>query len=197
MLGYSTALYDDTDNKWQFYRVNDLFATCYIKYSTNHYSYIQSLANHKEDNFLNKEKDEFNFQRSNVYSSPEILSGIHQNLIPLYSLVMIKDNSKVELLATNNRITHEYHMKTVSFPKLPILQSYKVITKSPMKLPSVIDSFTTPFSFKTISDKIKFQTILTELYEFLTIEELFNMTINKQNYAEVKQSTFIVVCSFC
>ena len=59
MLGYNTLLYDDIDNKWQFDRVNDLSATCFIKYSQNHYTYIQYLANHKEDNFLNKKKDEF------------------------------------------------------------------------------------------------------------------------------------------
>ena len=31
----------------------------------------------------------------------------------------------------------------------------------------------------------------------MTIEDLFNMKINKQNYLEVNQSTFIAVCSFC
>ena len=33
MLDYNTVLYDDIDNKWQFDRVNDLSATCFIKYS--------------------------------------------------------------------------------------------------------------------------------------------------------------------
>ena len=33
ILGYNTALYDDIDNIWQFYRINDLSATCYINYS--------------------------------------------------------------------------------------------------------------------------------------------------------------------
>ena len=62
---------------------------------------MQYLANHKEDNFLNKKKDEFIVQRSNIYSSPEILSRIHKNLIPLYSLVMSKNHSKVELVTTD------------------------------------------------------------------------------------------------
>ena len=44
ILGYSIALYDDIDNKWQFDCVNNLFATCHIKYSKNHYTYMQPLA---------------------------------------------------------------------------------------------------------------------------------------------------------
>ena len=51
MLDYNTALYDDIDDKWQFDRVNDLSVMCCIKYSKSHYTYMQPLANHKEDNF--------------------------------------------------------------------------------------------------------------------------------------------------
>ena len=100
MLGYNTALYDDIDNKWQFDRVNDLSTTCYIKYSKNHFTYMQPLENHKEDFFLNKEKYEFIVQRSNVYSSHEVLCGTHKHLIPLYSLVLSQNYSKNDLLAT-------------------------------------------------------------------------------------------------
>ena len=70
MLRYDTALYDDIDDKWNFDRVNNLSATCYIKYSKNHYTYTQSLENHKEDNCLNTEQDECIVSRSNMYSSP-------------------------------------------------------------------------------------------------------------------------------
>ena len=80
-------------------------ATCHIKYSKNHYTYMQPLTNHTEDDLLNNEKDECIVPRSSMYSSPEILGGIHKNLIPLYSLVMIKHNSKVKLLATNKKST--------------------------------------------------------------------------------------------
>ena len=48
MLGYNTALIDDIDNKRQFDCVNDLSATCYIKYSRKHYTYIQPLSNHEK-----------------------------------------------------------------------------------------------------------------------------------------------------
>ena len=61
---------------------------------------MQPLANHKEDDFLNREKDELIVQRSNVYSSHEVLCGIHKYLIPLYSLVLSQNYSKNDLLAT-------------------------------------------------------------------------------------------------
>ena len=67
---------------------------------------MQPLANYTEDNFLNDEKYKFIVSRSNVYSYLEILGGIHKNLIPLYSLVMSKHNSKVELLATRKKYTN-------------------------------------------------------------------------------------------
>ena len=56
MLDYNTALYDNINKKWQFNRVNDLSTTCYIKDSNNHYTYIQPVANHQEEYFLNKLK---------------------------------------------------------------------------------------------------------------------------------------------
>ena len=57
MLDYNTEFLDDIDNKWQFDRVNCLSATCYIKYSKNHYSYIQPVDNHNEKNFIYTDKD--------------------------------------------------------------------------------------------------------------------------------------------
>ena len=77
MLGYNTAFYDDVDNKWQFNRVNDLSATCYIKYSKNHYTYIQPLATHQEVDLFATKDDECLISRANVYSSPEFLVGIY------------------------------------------------------------------------------------------------------------------------
>ena len=76
-----------------------------------------------------------------------LLGGIHKDLIPLYSLVMSKNHSKVELVATDLK-KNEYQMKTVSYPNLPILQNNKIIMKFPMKFPSVIDGFATRFSLK-------------------------------------------------
>ena len=49
MLGCNTVFYDNVDSKWTFDRVNDLSATCYIKYSNKHYTYIQPLSSHIED----------------------------------------------------------------------------------------------------------------------------------------------------
>ena len=87
-------------------------------------------------------------------------------------------------------------MKTVSYQKLPILQNYKIIIECPMKFPSVIDGFATPFSLKQIPDKVKFQAIVSELYNVLTIDDLHTMTINKLNYLKDKQSLFLEICSF-
>ena len=72
---------------------------------------------------------------------------------------MSKHYSKVELLATkkSTRILDEDHFVS----QAPILQTYKI--------PSVIDGAASPFSLKPILDKIKFQAIVTELYNFLTI----------------------------
>ena len=66
-----------------------------------------------------------------------------------------------------------------------------------MKFPNVINGFAIPSSLKQIPDKIKFQAIVTELNNFLNIDDLEQMTTNEQNYLEVKQSTFLAVCSFC
>ena len=48
-----------------------------------------------------------------------------------------------------------------------------------MEFSSVIDGFVKPFSLINIPDKIKFQAIVTELYKFLTIDDLLTMKINK------------------
>ena len=186
MLGYNTAFFDDIDNKWQFDRVNDLSTTCYIKYSKNYYTYIQPLSTHQEKDFFETKEDKCIIPRANVYSSPESLGGIHKNIIPLYRLVMSKNHSIVELVATDKTRRNEYQMKTASYPNRPILHNYKHNNKCPMKFPNVINGFAIPFSLKQIPHKIKFQAIVTELYNFLNIDDLETMTINKKNYLEVK-----------
>ena len=103
MLGYNTALYDNKHNKWEFDRVNNLSATCYIKHNMNHFTYLQPLSSHQEEVFLVKKDDELLLPRVNVYPSPEVLVGIHQNIIPLYSLVMSKNHSLVELVGTEKK----------------------------------------------------------------------------------------------
>ena len=65
-----------------------------------------------------------------------------------------------------------------------------------MKFPSVIHGFATPFTLKQIPGKVKFQAIVTRLYNFQNIGDLETITINKQNYLEVKQSSFLVVSFF-
>ena len=79
-------------------------------------------------------------------------------------------------------------MKTLSYPNLPILQNYKPNNKSPMKFPTVAGGFKTPFSLKQITNELKFKAIVNGLFKFLEIKDLESMTMNKQNYLEVKQS---------
>ena len=50
-VSYNTTLYDDADKQWKWDRVNDSSETCYIKYSKNYYSYIQSTAHMNEQSF--------------------------------------------------------------------------------------------------------------------------------------------------
>ena len=51
-----------------------------------------------------------------------------------------------------------------------------------MKFPNRINGFAIPIFLKQIPDKLKFQAIVAELYNFLNIDDLEKMTINKQNY---------------
>ena len=141
-------------------------ATCYIKYSKNNYIYIQPLSSHQEKDVFETEEDECIIPRANMYSSPEILGGIHKNIIPLYSLVMSKNHSKVELVATDKTRKNEYQMKTVSYPNLPILHNYKQNNKCPMKYTNIIIDFAIPFSLKQIPDKINFKLSLRTFTTF-------------------------------
>ena len=109
ILGYNTALYDNKHNKWEFDRVNDLPATCYSKHDMNNFTYLQSLSSHQEEDFFEKKDDEVILPMANVYPSPDILVGIHQNIIPLYSFVTSKNNSSVELVGTDKKEKRIYN----------------------------------------------------------------------------------------
>ena len=80
----------------------------------------------KKMSFFETEEDECIIPRLNAYSPPNILDGIHKNIIPLYNLIMSKNNSKVELAATDTTTKNEYEMKTVSYPNIPFLHNYKL-----------------------------------------------------------------------
>ena len=64
-----------------------------------------------------------------------------------------------------------------------------------MKFPGGYNGFAVPFTLKVISDKIKFGAIVSELYNVLNIADLKTMKINKLNYLEVTQSSFLAACS--
>ena len=141
-------------------------ATCYIKYSKNHYTYIQPLSSHQEKDSFETKEEECIIPRANEYSSPEILGGIYKNIINLYSLVTSKNYSIVELVATGKTRKNKYHMKTASYPNLPILHNYKQNNKCPMKYTNIIIDFAIPFSLKQIPDKINFKLSLRTFTTF-------------------------------
>ena len=70
-----------------------------------------------------------------MYPVPDVLVGIYQNIIPLYSLIMSKQNSSVELVGTDKKRKKEYTIKTVSYPDLPILHFNKKSKKCSMEFP--------------------------------------------------------------
>ena len=52
--------------------------------------------------------DDLIILRANVYPVPDVLVGIYQNIIPLYSLIMSKHNSLVQLVGTDKKRKKEY-----------------------------------------------------------------------------------------
>ena len=108
---------------------------------------------------------------------------------------MAKNHSKVELVATDKKKINEYQMKTLSHPNLPILYNHKINNQTPMKFPMIAGGFKTAFCLKQIPNHLKFKAIVDGLYNYLEIKYLETMTRNKQNYLEIKQSSFIAVYS--
>ena len=72
-------------------------------------------------NCMHTNKDEIIIKMSNVYSSLEILGVIYKKYHLLYSLVMKKYQSQIELIATVKKRVNEFQIKTVMFPFLPML----------------------------------------------------------------------------
>ena len=135
MLGYNIAIYDDDDNEWQFDRVNDSSVTCYIKFSDKNFTYLQSVANTNDKDVDIVEADHIIIGESMVYSSPETLEGIYKNSFLLYSLIMSKRNSLIELVTTDKQRKSEFKIKTQQYLLLPILYLNSFISYSPMKFP--------------------------------------------------------------
>ena len=143
------------------------------------------------------EDDHFIIEESNVYSSPKILEGIYKNIIPLYSLIMSKCNSLIELVAKDDQRKFEFKIKTTQYPSLPILHANSFISYSPMKFQKLSSGYNTPFTKKRVSDDVKFSAIKTHIYSVLLIEELTSIKFNEKYNLEVKDSTFLAVCSNC
>ena len=190
MLGCNTAIYDEVDKKWQIDRVNDSSATCFVKFNDNHFTYLQPIVISKDkdvDKNLNNheildlvEDDHIIIEESNVYSSLEILEGIYKNIIPLYSLIMRKCNSLIELVAKNKERKSEFKIKTKQYPYLPILRANSFTSYSPMKFPQLSSGYNTSFTKNRVSDDVIFLAIKTHIYSVLSIEELRSMKFNEK-----------------
>ena len=77
----------------------------------NHYTYLQLLSSHQEKDFYADKDDELILPRANVYPVPDVLVGIHQHIIPLYSLIMCKNNYSVQLVGTDKKKKKEMYNK--------------------------------------------------------------------------------------
>ena len=93
---------------------------CYIKFSDNFFTYLQPVANNDKDVDI-VEANHIIIGESMIYSSPETLEVIYKNYIPLYSLIMSKRNSLIELVVTDKQRTSDLKIKTQQYSLLPIL----------------------------------------------------------------------------
>ena len=108
--------------------------------------------------------DHIIIEESNVYSSPEILEGIYKNIIPLYSLIMSKCNSLIELVAKDKERKSEFKIKTKQYPYLPILHANFFTSYSPMKFPKLSSGYNKSFPKKQVSEDVKCLEIKTHIY---------------------------------
>ena len=127
-----------------------------------------------------------------VYSSSEILEGSYKNSIPLYSLIMSKRNSLIELVATDKQSKSEFKIKTKQYPLLPILHLISFISYLPMTFPKTYTGYNISFSKKQVTDENKFTAIKNEMYGVLSMDELRSMKIT-EFFLELKPSPFLVV----
>ena len=139
------------------------------------------------------EDDHFIIEESNVYSSPEILEGIYKNIIPLYSLIMSKCNSLIELVAKGkerNLNSKSRQNSILAYPFFVLTPLHRIHRWS---FPQLSSGYNTSFTKKRVSDDVKFSAIKTHIYSVLSIEELTSMEFNETNILEVNESTFLAI----
>ena len=117
-----------------------------------------------------------------VYSSPETLEGIYKNSIPLYSFIMSKRNSLIELVATDKQRKSEFKIKTQQYLLLPILHLNSFISYSSMKFSKSSTGYNISFSKKQVSDDVKCMAIKNNIYGVLLMNELRSMKITEKKH---------------
>ena len=120
------------------------------------------------------EDDHVIIDESNVYSSPEILEWIYKNIIPLYTLIIRKCNSLIEVVAKDDQRKSEFKMKTKQYPFLPILHANSFTSHSQMKFPILSSGYNTHFTKKRITDDVKYTAIKTHVYIYIMRYQLKN-----------------------
>ena len=88
-------------------------------------------------------------------------------------------------------------MKTKMYPHLIDLHMTKKIMQVSMKFPNIPGGFATVFSFKRITEDVRFKVTCKDFYECLTINDSEKMKMDVRNFLEMKQSNFIGLCSNC
>ena len=108
---------------------------------------------------------------------------------------MRKCNSLIELVAKDKERKSEFKIKTKQYPYLPILHANSFTSNSPMKFPKLSYGYNKSFTSKQVSEDLIVLAIKTHIYSVLSIEELRSMKYNEENFLEVKESTFLAICS--
>ena len=122
ILGYNTALCDLETKHWYWNEVHSQAATCYIKFSEQHYDYIQPLRPHTVSLDPINDK-ELIIPIANIFPTAEFLEGIVKHIIPLYTNVMFKVKSIVNTHPTSNETrVDKFQIKTVSRLELSVLR---------------------------------------------------------------------------
>ena len=168
--------------KWQYNRVNDLAATCYIKFNDSHFTYLQPVANIDDKDIDINLPYHIVIEEVDVYTSSEILEAIYKNIIPLYSLVMSKHNSLITLVGTDKVRLSGFKMKTKQYPHLPILHANYISLYSPMQFLNTEKGYSEYFVQKRLTNDVKFQLIRDNIYPGLSIDALLTMKVTEKMF---------------
>ena len=162
--------------------MNNLTATCYIKFNDSHFTYLQPIANIEDKDIDIVLLYHIVIEVVDVYTTPEILEGIYQNIIPLYSLVMSKHNSLITLVGTDKVRLSEFKIKTKQYSHLPILHANYNSFYSPIQFLNTESGYNQYLLRRHLTNDAKFQLIKDNFYPRLSIDELLTMKVTEKMF---------------